>query len=464
MISCLLYFGTTLNYADWITATVATSLLVSVIITPFTNLAITRFENWTTSEKDAVYKGIFRLMISLGVIPLILIIPLRESIAILIFPQELNYNVIFALYAFLISELIFEILIAFSRASHEFYLASKIMIIRTLIKFLVIITLCYFSIYETINALAGIATIQIIIGNIFLSKKNRLAKAKNQTGNSLNIFKFIAFTKRNIKVIALFGAINLSYGLNNSIDRFFINYRIGQEDLGNYSIHYSLVSLISILFTSVNFINFPQLSQSNKLSPQKKDVTLVKNLTIFVKISIIIVGFFCVWGELLIEIISNGKLHFESDLILLLSAATIFLGINVIATSALIVENRNKEVVVLLLSGAFLNIIANYFLTHASPKSAAISSLISCLYLALGSLYLLRYLCTPILLSLFDLQSSRFAIYTFILFLFINNLEFAKLSKLQISLVLSIIWLIVLAFEFKSKRNEKEVNYEQYTN
>lgn len=451
----LLLLGSKVYYAEWITVTISTSLIVSVAITPFTNLVITRFAQWTNSEKQAIYQGVFRVMLLLAAPTLILVYCLRETISRIVFPFNPDLNLVMVLFLFAFSELLFEILIALQRAAQEYSKASIIMIARTITKIVVIALLQILNIYETKMAVIVISAIQFIIGKCIL--RSSAPQNIDSLQAKFNFGKLLGFTRNNLNQIIIFAVINLSYGLNSTIDRYFINNRIGQDELGVYSIHFTLVSVITLLYIAINFINFPQYSTNYHLKNINQDLILKKNISIFLKGSIFAVGIFEIWGRLVILVISNGAFKYDSELMLLISFSSIFLGINILCTSALLVKKRLKTVVLVLMSAAILNIVCNYFLTETSLKGAAISSLISNAYLALISIYLMDKKILYIYANIFDLQFLRICVYLIILSVSLNQFRLIEINDIIVNIIATLVYLPLIIYELSLVTKNKGI-------
>ncbi len=164
------------------------------------------------------------------------------------------------------------------------------------------------------------------------------------------------------KDILNFGVPLIPHAIGGTIiamsDRYFISYFIGNEEVGLYTIAYQLSALMLLISLSVNQAWSPMLFKLLK----EKNMKQVYKFTFYLFLLFIITGVsIYIAKDLLFYMLVDEKFDMAKEYFLWLLIGFIFQSFYFLVTNVLFYEKKTKLLASITLSGAFLNVILNYF-------------------------------------------------------------------------------------------------------
>ena len=272
------------EYAIWSQSIIIAGVLTPIILLKFDTSIIKFFPTWNNQNKKKNSVILFMLILILILFCLVATIALvfDQKIAHLIFG---NYQMSFyipLIIGLLLSELLFEFLIALLRISNRIGKVSIYILMKGIWRLATISLILIGSDGSFYLAFWSLVLFQLFITLLFCVweiKPLSLVKAGLKEGRT-DWAKILKFSLPLIPFIILMG-------VNNFIDRFFITHFLGLNSLAPYAAGFSLAVVITFFYSTISFMLFPELSKkwANKnktiiLNIMKKVITAYLALTI----------------------------------------------------------------------------------------------------------------------------------------------------------------------------------------
>ncbi len=179
------------------------------------------------------------------------------------------------------------------------------------------------------------------------------------------LYKMDYLTKPTFKYtkdILNFGVPLIPHAIGGTIiamsDRYFISYFVGNEAVGLYTIAYQLSALMLLVSLSVNQAWSPMLFKLLK----DKNMQTVYKFTFYLFLLFIVTGV-CIYiaKDLLFYILVDEKFFMAKEYFLWLLIGFMFQSFYFLVTNVLFYEKKTKLLAMMTISGAFLNVILNYY-------------------------------------------------------------------------------------------------------
>lgn len=169
-------------------------------------------------------------------------------------------------------------------------------------------------------------------------------------------------TLKYTKDILNFGVPLIPHAVSGAImamsDRYFISYFIGNDQVGLYTIAYQISALMLLVSVSVNQAWSPMLF---KLLKEKNIKKVYKfTLYLFTLFSLVAISIYFL-REILFYIFVDEKFYIAKKYFGWLLLGFLFQSLYFLVTNLLFYEKRTKLLGMLAMSGAFINILLNYY-------------------------------------------------------------------------------------------------------
>ena len=282
------------EYAIWSQSIIIAGVLMPVILLKFETSIIKFFPTWNNQNKKKNSVILFMLTLILIVFCLVTTIALvfDEQIAHLIFGDYQLSLYIPLVLGLLLSELLFEFLIALLRISNRIYKISIYILMKGIWR-LAIITLILIgtegSFYLAFWSFVLFQMFITLLLCVWEINPSSLVEAGLKKSKS-NWTKVLKFSLPLVPFIILMM-------IHNFIDRFFITHFLGLKSLAVYTAGFSLGVVITFFHSTISFVLYPELSnqwnnknKTNINNLMKKVITAYLTLTIPFLVSIGIVG------------------------------------------------------------------------------------------------------------------------------------------------------------------------------
>ena len=272
------------EYAIWWQSVIIAGILTPVILLKFQTSVVKFFPNWTNQNKKENSVILFMLILILFLSCLVATIALvfDEQIAFLIFGDYKLSLYIPIVVGLLLSELLFEFLIALLRISNRIRNISIYIIMKSVWR-LAIITLVLIGIDSSFYlAFWSFVLFQLFITlGLYVWEINLLSLLKSGLKEGRPIFaKVLKFSLPLVPFIILMM-------IHNFVDRFFIAHFLGLNSLAPYTAAFSIAVVITFFHSTISFLLYPELSKkwanknkTNIINLMKKVVTAYLALTI----------------------------------------------------------------------------------------------------------------------------------------------------------------------------------------
>ena len=141
-----------------------------------------------------------------------------------------------------------------------------------------------------------------------------------------------------------------------SVDRLVINKELGLEMTGIYMVAVSLGSVFNLIFSSINKAYSPWLFEQLKSINQAEKKSIVSMTYIYI-VFLILIGFLVLFiGPPILKIIIGEKFHQAADLVPMIVAGQIFLGMYFMVTNYIFYVKKTKYLSYITISSGVINI------------------------------------------------------------------------------------------------------------
>ncbi len=348
------------EYAIWSQSIIIAGILMPVVLLKFETAIIKFIPNWTSKNKKENSIILFMLTLILLLFCLVVIIALvfDEQLALLIFGDNQLSIYIPIIIGLLLSELLFEFLIALLRISNRIGNISTYIIMKGLWRLGVIILLLIGVDSSFYYAFWSFVLFQLFITiglffleiDIFFMIKTGLNKGRS------NWVKVLKFSLPLVPFIILLM-------IHNFIDRFLITYFLGLDLLAPYVAAFSLAVVITFFHSTISFMLYPELS---KKWPNKNKTVIInimkKVITAYLALTIPFLVFIGVAGvDVLVALTSNDYLISTQTLLLISLNISIF-GIFQFSHYIVLLDRGSSNAPVLMIFITVTNILLNLLL------------------------------------------------------------------------------------------------------
>ena len=364
------------EFAIWSQSIVIAGILMPVILLKFETTVVQFFPNWTTqnTKENSVILFMMTLILILFCLITIIALVFDEYIAFLIFGDYQLSLYIPIVIGLLLSELLFEFLIALLRISNRISNVSIYIIMKGIWR-LGIITFVligfgssfYFAFWSFV-----IFQIFITIGlYVWEIKLFSLVKTGFKKGRS----KWVKVLKFSLPLVPFI----ILLMIHNFVDRFLITYFLGLDSLAPYSAAFSLAVVITFFHSTISFMLHPELSKKWSYKNNIEIINLLQKITTaYLALTIPFLVFIGVAGvDVLLVLTSNDYLISTQTLILICLNMAIF-GIFQFSHYIVLLDRGSLNAPILMFIITGINILLNLLLI---PKfgilGAALSSFFS---------------------------------------------------------------------------------------
>lgn len=197
-------------------------------------------------------------------------------------------------------------------------------------------------------------------------------------------------SRKIIRNVILFGfplLLNeVSYLLLSYGDRFIIDWKIGHEALGVYSVGYNLAMYVSNVITfALSYAVVPIYVDLYQKEGRLKTEQFLNRSMHYLLASIIPIcfGYIAVSKEMFIVLASN-KYHFAASFSGIILIGNTLLGMNNVLNAGLYIKKRSSTILYIMLFSAIINLLLNIVLVpKIGISGAAIATLIACILSAI---------------------------------------------------------------------------------
>jgi O-antigen/teichoic acid export membrane protein len=360
------------EYAIWSQSIIVTGVLVPIILLKFETSIIKFLPTWN-NQKPKENSIILFMMI------LILILFCLTAVAALLFDEKIA-NLIFgdfqlSLYVpliigLLLSEVLFEFLVALLRISNRIRKVSIYLLIKGIwrigVIFLVLIGsdggfyLAFWSF--VLFQLFIILLIYIREINLALLIKIGLKKGRPYWA------KVLKFSLPLVPFIILMG-------INNFVDRIFIIHFHGLELLASYAAGFSLAVVVTFFHSTISFMLFPELSRKWANKNKTSIINLMKKVvTAYLALAIPFLVFIAVAGVDVLSVLTTKDYIITSEVLLLITCNITIFGLYQIVYYIVLLErgSLNAPIVMVIVTG--INILFNTLLVPKYGMMGAASA------------------------------------------------------------------------------------------
>ena len=267
---------------------------------------------------------------------------------------------------------------------------------------------------------------------------------------NLSLYKY-TFSKNIFKVLLLSLPLfiqQLFIDLYNSIDKYFINYFVGNSDVGFYEIVQKIVRMMLFFISSVAIVITPELSFRIKNKMNYNEL-LTMSFKFILYLSIIASCFLSVFAELIISVLLDPR--YISCILLLQIYSFILIPIamgSIIGSQYMISMGMEKVYKYPILIGLIANVILNIFLINKFGAQGAVITALVSENLVVFSMILFVYKSYNFL----DLIKKEYRLGIYLLFsilfsMFLNSIDYKSTLYLCMSLLFVLSSLFLLLYK-----------------
>ena len=357
------------EYAIWTQSILITGILTPIILLKFETTVVKFFPNWTSQNKkeNSVILFMMTLILILFCMLAFLSLVFNKYIAFLIFGDYQLSIYIPIVVGLLLSELLFEFLIALLRISDRINNLSIYLVAKSVWR-LAIITLVLIGIdnsfyyaFWSFVVFQFFITFGLFFWEINLISMIRVGLNKGRSEWS----KILKFSFPLVPFIMLIM-------IHNFADRFFIAHFLGLEVLAIYSAAFSLATIITFFHSTINFILFTELSKK-WLNKNKDNVTfLLKKIFIaYFALTLPFLVFIGIAGSEFLQVLTTKDYFILPQVLFLICLNIAIFGFYQFTYNIVLLERGSFNAPIIMLFVTGINIFINYILI---PKIGILGS------------------------------------------------------------------------------------------
>jgi O-antigen/teichoic acid export membrane protein len=345
------------EYAIWSQSIIIAGVLTPIILLKFDTSIIKFFPTWNNQNKKKNSVILFMLILILILFCLVATIALvfDQKIAHLIFG---NYQMSFyipLIIGLLLSELLFEFLIALLRISNRIGKVSIYILMKGIWRLATISLILIGSDGSFYLAFWSLVLFQLFITLLFCVweiKPLSLVKAGLKEGRT-DWAKILKFSLPLIPFIILMG-------VNNFIDRFFITHFLGLNSLAPYAAGFSLAVVITFFYSTISFMLFPELSK--KWANKNKTIIInimKKVITAYLALTIPYLVFIGIAGVDVLLVLTTKNYFISSQTLFLISFNIALYGLYQITYFVVLLGRGSLNAPIMMLVVTGINLLLN---------------------------------------------------------------------------------------------------------
>ena len=357
------------EYAIWSQSIIVTGVLVPIILLKFETSVIKFFPTWNNQKPKENSIILFMMILILILFCLIAIAALvfDEKIAKLIFGDFQMSLYVPLLVGLLLSELLFEFLVALLRISNRigkvsiYILMKGIWRLGTIVLVLIGIDGGFYLAFWSFVLFQLFITLLIYIREINLAL---LIKAGLKKGKPYWA-KVLKFSLPLVPFIILMG-------INNFVDRIFIIHFHGLELLASYAAGFSLAVVVTFFHSTISFMLFPELSKKWNDKNKIRIINLIeKVVTAYFALTIPYLVFIVVAGVDVLSILTTENYIITSQVLFLITFNIAVFGLYQIVYYIILLERGSMNAPIMMVIVTGINILFNALLV---PKYGMIGA------------------------------------------------------------------------------------------
>ena len=214
-------------------------------------------------------------------------------------------------------------------------------------------------------------------------------------------------------------------------------------DLGSYSLNYTFASTLSLIYSSIGFVLYPNISAQVTDSNYVK-LAMEKYIVIYTTVSIIVISLYFALGPAIIVYISTPEYETNRLNLLLLTTAVCLFGFHQLIAYIFIINNNFKTIIKMLLITNLLNypvtwIMVQWFGLLGASISLFICNFILFLFTLNYSRDKINWRATPITLLAFKFVFMYLASYFVVIYIH----TITRSSFLTFSMAICLIAIII---------------------
>jgi O-antigen/teichoic acid export membrane protein len=375
------------EYAIWSQSIIIAGILMPIILLKFQTSVVKFFPHWNSQYKKQNSVILFMLTLALFLFTLVAIISLvfKEQIAHLIFGDYQKSLYIPLIIGLLLSEFLFEFLIALLRISNRIGKVSIYILMKGIWRLATVSLVLIGSDGNFYLAFWSLVLFQLFITlglYIWEIRLFSLIKAGLKKGRS-DWKKVLKFTLPLVPFIILMMT-------HNFIDRFLITHFLGLDSLAPYSAGFSIAVVVTFFHSTISFTLYPELSRK-WASKKKTEIKYImkKVVTAYLALTIPFLVFVGIAGNDFLLVLTTSDYLISNQTLFLLSLNMVMFGLFQFSHYIVILDRGTLNAPILMTFITGINILLNLLLI---PKigilGAALSGFFSTLALALIVYYM----------------------------------------------------------------------------
>ena len=364
------------EYAIWSQSIVISGILIPLVLLGFNTATIKFFPIWEGQEKTR--KSVLLLMLSSVLIVMTVISSLAilsgRNTASLIFGDADQYMYIPVLAGLLLSEALFEMLVAVLRASNHIQRIAVYLLLKGVWRISIFLLVLagtsggFYKAFWVFVLFQLTVTIALYVKDVGLAAliRSGIGPGRNQWNE---VFRF---SLPLVPLAALTAA-------NNFVDRLFLTHLYGLETLAVYSAAFSMAAIAAFFYSVLGFTLFPVLSKLWAGDDKEGAAVLMrKAFIIYLSLLLPFICFIAVIGGDVLLLLTSKDYLMPDYLLLLLSCNMGLFGIYQIAFYIFLLERGSAQAPFLMGGVVAANIFFNILLVpEYGMQGAALAGCIS---------------------------------------------------------------------------------------
>ena len=374
------------DYAIWTQSIVVVGVITPLILMGFQTALIKYFPLWESIsvQRDSVLLAMLITIFALLTITSGLFLICSDSVAKLVYGDS-RYKIYIPLLAgFLISETLYQFLIAILRATHSFKLISLYTVLKGAWRLGIFLLVLYGMRCNFYEAFIAFTFIQLVFIIMMFAKdvpykrifKSGLMAGREHWGETLSF---------SLPLVGL----GVMTGLNNFNDRFFLTHFWGLDDVAAYSAAFSLVAVSAIFYSVLGLTLFPALSNLWSNNRHDDAISMVeKAIRLYLFFILPFIAGAVLAGQDLIVFLATKDYAVPSMVFLLSSSSVGLFGLYSIGNYVVLLKLNTLRIFGLMVLAALVNVLLNAVLVpYIGITGAALASFLSNAILASVTLY-----------------------------------------------------------------------------
>ena len=298
---------------------------------------------------------------------------LETRLTYIIFSEVIYNDLFLLLLVYVFSEICLEVIIAIMRTQSRVVYTSNLYLMKVVFRLFIISYMFNLDEVSFNNYFVYFILLNFCILFFSILRLNQNFYTKNSSFNQTSQYS----NRYLIKFFLSLTSISLLYASNNFLNRYILVHQENLFDLGSYSLSYTFASTLSLIYSSIGFVLYPNIAARVTDSNYVK-LAMKKYIVIYTAVSIIVISLYFALGPAIIMYVSTPEYETNRLNLLLLTTAICLFGFHQLIAYIFIINKNFITIIKMLLVTNLLNFPVTWIMVQWFGLLGASISLLIC--------------------------------------------------------------------------------------